>query len=181
MRHKQKDIWDQPWVMIAVIVGVVAVIAIALLVFFGGSSGTPAAPGPAIPSTAAPVISTTRALSGATPAAIKTTPTVTGTSAITIQETTPVSVPSEGVFVKVSYLGGYSGTYGVGGSMEKVLGSGDRVYAVNTTGGALQATFQKRDKSTSHDLVVEIWKGGKALTSQKNSSAYGIVSISSTV
>ncbi|WP_321505933.1 hypothetical protein [uncultured Methanoregula sp.] len=178
MRRRQKDIWNQPWVMIAVVVGIVAVIGIALLVFFGGSAGSLVTPGSAAPVTAKLTVTSG---TSSVPAAVKTTPAVTGTSVVTIQETTPVSVPLEGVYVKVSYIGGYSGTYGVGGTMEKVLGSGDRVYAVNTTGGTLQAAFQKRDSSASHDLVVEIWKGGKALASQKNSSAYGLVSVSSSV
>ena len=103
------------------------------------------------------------------------------TSVVTIRTTAPVSVPQEGAFVKVSYLGGYSGTYGVNGAVEKVRGSGEQVYAVSATSGTLQATFQKQDGSPRHDLIVEIWKGGKAITSQKNSSAYGIVSVSSSV
>lgn len=174
MRRRQKDIWDQPWVMIAVVVGVVAVVGIALLVFFGGSMS---------PSGTAPV-TPTPAGSGAEAAAAATTKTTLpagGTSVVTVRTTAPVSVPQEGVFVKVSYLGAYSGTYGANAVLEKARGSGDRVYPVNATSGMFEATFQKLDSSTRHDLVVEIWKGGKTLITQKNSSAYGIVSVSSTV
>jgi len=172
MRHRKKDIWEQPWVMIAIVVGIVAVLAIALFAFWGGS-GSPSG----TPSTAAPV--TTTPAGSATTA--RATLASSSTSVVTIKTTAPVTVPQEGVFVKVSYIGGYSGTYGVNGALEKTVGSGDQVYTVDTTGGTLQATFQKRDGSASHDLIVEIWKGGKAITSQKNSSAYGIVSVSSTV
>jgi hypothetical protein len=174
MRHRRKDIWEQQWVMIAVVVGIVAVVAIALFVFWGGSSSPSGTTSSAAPVTANPTAAAASASTKALTAS-------TGTSIVTVKTTAPVVVPQEGVFVKVSYLGGYSGTYGLTGSLEKALGSGDQVYAVNATGGTVQAKFQKRDGSSSHDLIVEIWKGGKAIATQKNSSAYGIVSISSTV
>jgi len=164
--------------MIAVIVGVIAVVAIALLIFFSGSPS--AGQSSMVPVTASPAASSTGASAAAT-AVVKTTPVVTGTSVVTIKATTPVNVPQEGVYVKVSYLGGYTGTYGVNGVKEKVTGSGDRIYSVNATGGTLQAAFQKRDGSTSHELVVDLVKGGNTLISKKNSSAYGIVSVSSPV
>jgi hypothetical protein len=179
MRRRHKDIWDQPWVMIAIVVGIIAVLAIALVVFFSGSSA-----GPSPATTPGIAVTTTPAGSGSSVplvTTVKTTPSVTGTSGVTLAETTAVSVPTEGIFVKTSYLGGYSGKYGVTGALESIRGSGDRVYPVNATGGTVQATFQKLDSSTRHDLIVEIWKGGKAVISQKNSSAYGIVSISSAI
>lgn len=178
MRRRQKDIWDQPWVMIAVVVGIVAVVGIALFGFFGGS-GSPSGISPSAASvTTAPAGSSTGAPAATT---TNTALSASSTSVVTIRTTAPVSVPQEGAFVKVSYLGGYSGTYGVNGAVEKVRGSGEQVYAVSATSGTLQATFQKQDGSPRHDLIVEIWKGGKAITSQKNSSAYGIVSVSSSV
>jgi flagellin-like hook-associated protein FlgL len=180
MRRRQKDIWDQPWVMIAVVVGIVAVVAIALVFFFAGSNAGSATPTTTPSSTVTP----TPAGSGS---GVSKTTTITTTSAasaassVTLVETLAVSVPAEGVFVKASYIGGYSGKYGAPGALETVRGSGDKVYSVNTTSGTVQATFQKLDTSTRHDLVVEIWKGGKAIASQKNASAYGLVSISSTI
>ncbi|MCK9580361.1 MAG: hypothetical protein M0Q92_07905 [Methanoregula sp.] len=163
MRRRQKDIWDQPWVPVAAVVGVIAVIAIAVFFFLGsgGSEGTPAA-----------TVSTGTTSSGSTvvasgklnPSAVKELPTV--------------SVPGDGVFVKVSYLGSYSGEYGMAGSMLAVKDSGERVYEIENANGTVSATFRKIDPSTKpHELSVEIWKDGKVLKYEKNTSQYGEVRI----
>jgi len=113
-----------------------------------------------------------------------TTPTPTGTqvqatSTILVKETTPVIIPPTGVFVKVSYLGGFSGTYGINNVMQNVRNSGIRLYPIDGA-GTVTAMFSKEDKSL-HELTAEIWKDGKLLTSGANSSAFGTVSISSQV
>ena len=111
-----------------------------------------------------------------------TTPTATQviqTGTISVKETTPVIIPPTGVFVKVSYLGGFSGTYGINNVMQNVRNSGVRLYPVDGA-GTLTAMFSKEDKSL-HELTAEIWKDGKLLTSGANSSAFGTVSISSQV
>jgi flagellar capping protein FliD len=114
----------------------------------------------------------------------QTTATPTGTLAqqtgtISVKETTPVIIPPTGVYVKVSYLGGFSGTYGINNVMQNVRNSGVRLYPVDGA-GTLTAMFSKEDKS-SHELTAEIWKDGKLLTSGANSTAFGTVSISSQV
>jgi hypothetical protein len=100
----------------------------------------------------------------------------TGTTFPTVKPTTPVIIPATGVFVKVSYLGGFNGTYGVNDVMQKVRNSGDRLYPIDSATGTLTATFTKEDKS-SHALTAEIWKDGKLLTSAANSTAFGKVSV----
>ena len=104
---------------------------------------------------------------------------VSGTSTISIKETTPVIIPPTGVFVRVSYLGGFSGTYGINNVMQTVRNSGDRLYPLEGA-GTVTAMFSKEDKS-SHALTAEIWKNGKLLTSGANSTAFGRVSISGQV
>ena len=104
---------------------------------------------------------------------------VPGTSTISIKETTPVIIPPTGVFVKVSYLGGFSGAYGINNVMQTVKNSGVRLYPIDGA-GTVTAMFSKEDKS-SHELTAEIWKDGKLLTSGANSTAFGTVSISSQV
>jgi hypothetical protein len=114
----------------------------------------------------------------------QTTATPTGTQVletgtISVKETTPVSIPPTGVFVKVSHLGGFSGTYGINNVMQNVKNSGVRVYPIDGA-GTVTAMVSKEDKS-SHELTAEIWKDGKLLISGANSTAFGTVSISSQV
>jgi hypothetical protein len=99
-----------------------------------------------------------------------------GTTSPTIRQPTPVVVPAIGLFVNVSYLGAFNGTYGINGVMQKVRSSGNRLYTIDKTTGNVTATFSKEDKS-SHALRVEIWKDGKLLTSAANSTAFGKVSV----
>jgi hypothetical protein len=96
---------------------------------------------------------------------------------LTIKPTTQVTIPVTGVFVKVSYIGGFSGTYGMNGVEEKVRNSGVRVFEIVNATGNVTATFTKEDGSTKHDITVELWKNGKSLTSAMNSSPFGKVSI----
>ena len=99
----------------------------------------------------------------------------------TAKPTTQVTVPVTGVFVKVSYLGGFSGTYGVNGVMQKVRNSGTRLYEIPNATGDVSATFIKEDGSTKHDITVELFNNGKSLVSAKNSTAFGIASINYTI
>jgi hypothetical protein len=175
MRRK-KDPWDQPWVTIAAIVGVIAVMIIALVFFMsGGNAGGPVSSGQ---STSAQSTMATQAPSGSSaPSA----PVSAGINPETIKEAPTSAVPVTGAFVRVSYIGGFAGTYGINGEMVSVQNSGDRVFPLNATTGTVSATFHKEDSSTRHEIVVEIYKDGKALTFGKNSSAYGLVSINSQV
>jgi len=166
--RKRNDAWDKPWVTIAAVVGVIAVVVIALVFFLGGNGGSAgqssSGQAPAMPGSGAPSSQTTLSSVGAPPSVIITQ--------------APVNVPGQGVFVKVSYIGGFSGTYGVNGTLQKVRNSGDRVFAIDNSTGNFAATFHKEDGSTRHELTVEIWKDGKVLKFGKNSTPYGVVSIS---
>jgi hypothetical protein len=162
MRHRRNDLGDKPWVTIAAVVGVIAVVVIAVIFFWGGSSGQTSGSSSSGSSSAAPQ---TTLLSNK------------GVASITARQTTAVTVPATGAFVEVNYLGSYSGTYGTMGAMEKAQNSGDRLYTLENANGTISATFQKLDRSTTHDLTVQIWKDGKAVKFADNRSAYGIVSI----
>jgi len=127
-------------------------------------------------------------LSGCTsqPSTPQTTTVPTGSSAqqtqaigdITVKPTTQVTIPVTGVFVKVSYLGAFNGTYGMKSAMQQVRNSGVRVYEIINATGDVTATFSKLDGSAKHDISVELWKNGKSLTSATNSTPFGKVSIS---
>jgi hypothetical protein len=146
-------------VTIAAIVGVIAVVVIALVFFMGGDSG-PAASTPS-GSSAAP--STTMLAN-------------TGVAQITVKETTAPTIPPTGRYVQVTYMGSFSGTYGTAGALTRVQDSGSRLYPIDITNSSTIARFQKSDRS-AHDLTVQIYQNGKAVKYGTNSSAYGIVSI----
>lgn len=162
MRHggrRRRDLGDAPWVTIAAIVGVIAVVIIALVFFMGGDLGSAASTssGSAAPST--------------------TMLANTGVAKITVKETTAPTVPSTGRYVQVTYMGSFSGTYGPTGALTRVQDSGTRVYQVESTNSTTIARFQKLDGSTKQGMTVQIYQAGKAVKSVTNNSAYGIVSI----
>ena len=170
----RNDPWDKPWVSVAAVVGVIAVVIMALVFFMGGgNTGQQTAPGQSTPAqvtqTPSGISSQLTAVSG------------TGINTVSIKEAPTETVPSTGAFVKVSYIGGFAGTYGINGEMVKVRNSGERVLPLNATTGAVSATFHKEDGSTSHEIVVEIYKDGKALKFAKNSSAFGEVSVNTQI
>jgi hypothetical protein len=174
MRKGRKDPWDKPWVAYAAIGGVVVVVVLALVYFLGGGGAATISPVP-VTGTSAPGTTT------AHPTVVTTaTKSSSGSSASTTVKltATPLTVSDQGVSVKVSYLGGFSGNYGVTGSLVKVQDSGDRAYIVDNPTGTVTATIHKDDSSAKHELTVEIWKDGKVVKFGKTSLPNGEVSIS---
>lgn len=86
-------------------------------------------------------------------------------------------IPSTGVQVHISYLGGFKGSYGLPAALQSIQASGDRVYLVENATGTVQAVIEKRDSSTKHDLLVEIYKDGKLLTKGSTNAGYGKVTL----
>lgn len=165
MRHGRKDPWDKPWVAYAAIGGVIVVIIIALFYFFGGGGNAGAPTGPV---TGTPGSSTT----------VGKAPTMNyGSTPVVRPTATPLAIPNQGIAVKVSYIGGFSGTYGIIGSLVKAQDSGVRVYPIDSTTGTITASFHKDDAS-KHELTVEILKDGTVVKSGTTSSPKGEVSIS---
>lgn len=163
---------------VAAVAGVVAVIIMALVFFMGGgnaggNSGVQTAP---VQSTTVQAIQTTFGSSVTT-----TTASVVSINPELIKEAPIVTVPDNGAFVRVNYIGGFAGTYGINGEIMTVRNSGERVFPLNASTGAVSATFHKEDGSTRHEIVVEIYKNGKVLKSARNTSAYGEVSVNSPV
>jgi len=84
---------------------------------------------------------------------------VSGT--LTVKPTTQVTIPVTGVYVKVSYLGGFSGTYGVNNVMIKpVPNSGVKLYEIANATGNVSATFKKDDGSQSTKSPLSSLKTG---------------------
>ena len=170
---RRNDPWDKPWVSVSAAVGVIAVVIMALVFFMGGgNTGGQTAPGQSTSAQA------TQTLSGYS---AQSTTASTGLKPESIKEVPTVTVPGTGAFVKVSYIGGFAGTYGINGEMVTVRNSGERVFPLNASTGAVSATFQKEDGSTRHEIVVEIYKDGMALKFARNSSAFGEVSVNSQI
>ena len=161
--RRRNDPFEKPGVIIAAVVGVIAVIVIALFFFMGGGSPEGSS---SLPSATGSPSSQQSSVVGVAPTAIKTQ--------------APVTVPQEDVYVRVSYIGGFAGDYGMEGNMTATRNSGDRFFIVENATGDVSATFLKEDGSW-HELVVEIYKDGKSLLSASNSSPYGEASVTATV
>jgi len=102
----------------------------------------------------------------------------TGVASITVRETTAPTVPVSGVWVMISYIGSYKGTYGMSSDLQKVESSGSRLFEVVNATGTVQADFEKKDSSTKHELSVAIYKDGSLLKSDATKESYGKVSVS---
>jgi 3D (Asp-Asp-Asp) domain-containing protein len=165
--RRRNDPFEKPWVIIAAVVGIIAVVIIALVFFMGGGSSAPAGSSGQTHGTSTNPSAQQTAGVGVAPSVIKTQ--------------APVTIPKEGVYVRVSYLGGFAGTYGMEGNMTTMRNSGDRVFVVEDATGTVSATFHKEDGSTRHEIVVEIYKDGKVQQVAKNSSSYGEASVTCTV
>jgi len=172
MRKRGHKAADTPWLLIATVAGITVVVVMALLFFSGyivPTESTPVVPLPTktVGSTLKPTIATiTATQSGTSPAP---TPVFT--------ETTAVPVSPEGIYIKVDYIGAFSGTYGVNGVQQTVRSSGTRLYLLPDATGTVSASFRKEDGTTKHTLTVGIYRDGKLLRSDAISAAYGNVSI----
>jgi zinc-ribbon domain len=101
----------------------------------------------------------------------------TGIASITVVATQAPDIPQTGVQVHISYIGGWTGSYGVLSDLQKLTWSGDRVEEIVNATGVVQASFAKQD-SSKHTLTVEIYKNGKLITSDTTSDANGKVTVS---
>jgi hypothetical protein len=111
------------------------------------------------------------------PGIIQTTPKPSTTS-ITPKVTVVSTVPTDGVYVHINYLGGWKGSYGMPSALQTVTKSGDIFYRVENATGPVQATFEKLDGSTRQALLVEIFKNGKLLTSGNTTAGFGKITLS---
>jgi len=154
-----------PPVAIVVII-VIAVIALALVytTFLKGTPGGSAGSG--IPGTSG--MTPTPAQGSATlPMSTRPTP-------------TPVPLPATGVWVRVDYLGSWTGSYGNAGALVPATDSGVRQYEVENPSGTIRASFQKQDKS-NHELIVEIYRNGAVMKRGNTTAPFGSVNISADV
>jgi hypothetical protein len=89
---------------------------------------------------------------------------------------TPVVVPTAGIFIRVDYIGSWSGIYGTAAEILKVKNSGERLYEIENPNGTVTAGFKKLDGST-HPLTVEIYKNGQVIKTGTSSDSDAVVNI----
>ena len=89
-----------------------------------------------------------------------------------------VTVPAEGIYVHIRYLGSFKGTYGMPTALQAVTSSGDRYYPVENATDIVQASFGKSDSSTRQTLLIEIVKNGQVITSGNTTAGFGKVTLS---
>jgi hypothetical protein len=102
-----------------------------------------------------------------------------GSSGTIVPKVTPdVTIPVEGVYVHIKYLGSWKGSYGIPSELKTLTNSGDRYYPVENATGSVEASFEKLDSSTRQTLLVEILKNGRVLTQGNTTSGFGKVNLS---
>jgi hypothetical protein len=106
------------------------------------------------------------------------TPTLTPTPQ---HVTTPsLLTPTSGVWVKVTYSGNFSGSFGTPGVLKFVEDSGDHIYQISTTDGPVVATIQKSDGSSA-ELAVDVYKDGALRRHAATTTPSGFVEIQASV
>lgn len=171
---------DKQWVAIAVAAGILIVVAGAVVFFMGGGGDptgitpaaaaiSPSSPGQGVP---APATVSPAGQQGvlAYNVALKTG-----------YELDNVPVPDKGIFIKIIYRGGYTGTYMSGNEKGELRNSGERVFPIENPGTTVSATVKKQDGSTKQVLTAEIWKNGKQLDSKTTALPFGEITVSSTI
>jgi hypothetical protein len=158
--------------MIAVIAGIVLVGAAAgawFLMQSGGQSAGDQAPAPVVkPTSAAKAVSSTGP---------------TGTLVygqakdLDIIEPPPFPVPPKGVFLNVTYLGSYTGSYTVNGNTMPIKNSGPHQFEIEDPKGSISATVRKNEPSTQLEMIVELIRDGQKVNSGSSKEPYGEVSI----
>jgi hypothetical protein len=112
-----------------------------------------------------------------TTGAATTRPTAAPPVTISRPEPTPEPIPPNGVWVRVNYIGTFTGSFGTPGDLQQFTDSGDRFRQIATENGTAQASFQKQDGS-GHELVVAIYKNGALIKRGTTTAPRGTVEIS---
>ncbi|MFA6225811.1 MAG: zinc ribbon domain-containing protein [Methanoregula sp.] len=159
------------FVTIAVVV-IVILVAIAGIVIFSNSLG--ATPENTV---VTPTITPVPTVITATPTPVKTlTPVVTQEVILTPTPQPQVAIPPNGVWLRVTYPGKYSGTYGTPGSQATVgeKNTGDQFFMISTIYGPVVASIQKLDGSAD-ELVIEVYKKGISMDRKTTTAPKGII------
>ena len=166
-RSKPSGSRKKTYITIAVIVFCIIAIAGGGFVYMKYRGGTPPVQAPV--ETVPPTIMPTTPL----PTTLPTTPPVV-TPALPTTPPPPL-VPPTGVWVKVSYPGGWKGSFGVPANLQQVTSTGDKFYQISAAeDGTVQVSVQKVDGS-GNELVVDVYKNGVLVKSGSTTKPKGTV------
>ena len=105
------------------------------------------------------------------------TPVPTPTATTTVLATRPAfSPPPNGVWVRVSYLGNFTGSVGTPNRMSDIANTGDQLYQIPTSEGPVVASIQKVDGSDG-ELTVAVYKDGTLVKQTTTIAPKGIIEI----
>jgi hypothetical protein len=166
----------KPWVAIAAGAGVLIVVVCAIM-FYAGGFGSPA--GITAPGAAADASSPGQSVPAHVVASSGTPGVLSYNVAMTSgYEIGDIAVPENGVFIRVIYRGGYSGTWTSGNKTGDMQNSGERVVAIENPGSTVSADLVKLDNSARQPFTVEIWKDGTRRATNSTSLPFGEVTVS---
>jgi hypothetical protein len=94
----------------------------------------------------------------------------------TVTTTSQPIIPRPGVWVRVIYMGNFTGSIGSTGKMKPVTGSVDQFYQVPTIDETITAVFQKEDNSTDK-ITLEVYHNEVFLQRKTSEIPKGIVEI----
>ena len=152
---------------IIVVILVVAVGAFVILKPLQGTTGAPSGAPTVTPTT--PVGTTTAVTTTPTPR-----PTVT-TEVITLPTTAAQpKIPDTGVWIRITYAGTFTGTYGTPSREAQVTDTGDRLYQIATADGPVVASIKKQDGS-GDKLSVAVYKNGVLIQNATTVSPSGTI------
>ncbi len=156
-----------------VAIGVLAIVILAIIggiVIFANPFGTTSQDTTITPAVT-PIVTTS------TPTPVPTTsPAVTVATQATPTPKPEVTIPKNGVWLRVIYDGKFGGTYGTPGSQSPIVdrNTGDQLFMISTINGPVEASIQKLDGS-SDELVLEVYKNGELMKHASTQAPKGIV------
>jgi hypothetical protein len=92
----------------------------------------------------------------------------------------PVTIPSSGVWVRISYPGNFTGSVGAKGRLEMINSTGNQLIHVPVTSGMIDGSIEKQDGS-DRTLFIEIYKDGTLVTRSASSRPFDLVDIHTNV
>jgi hypothetical protein len=88
----------------------------------------------------------------------------------------PITVPTDGVWVKVSYPGNYAGYIGAQGRQIEINSSGTQLYQLPVSDAMIEGSIEKKDGS-AEKIEVGIYNGGTLVLKSETAKPHGAVDI----
>jgi len=143
----------------------------------GGSIAvTPTVTPPITPAVTPPITPAVTPSAGTitTAATIPPTPSPTPTTEVTTPIPVQVAIPQTGVWIRITYPGTYTGTYGLPGQQAQVTDTGDHFYQIATVEGPVAASIKKQDGS-ANNLEVAVYKDGNLIKKESTIRPMGTI------